>query len=42
LKEGLSQVGVGARVDPQGTYSSDLGRLLRLGGEWRGEKAARD
>jgi hypothetical protein len=27
------------RVVPQQAYSSDLGRLLRLGGERRGEEA---
>ena len=40
LEEGLSQVGDSGRVAPQEAYSRDLGRLLRLGGERRGEEAA--
>ncbi|MGH7418437.1 MAG: hypothetical protein ACREKB_11735 [Candidatus Rokuibacteriota bacterium] len=32
LEEGLSQVGSSGPVDPQPAYSSDLGRLLGLGG----------
>ena len=39
LKEGLSQVGISGQVARQVAYSSDLGRLLRLGGERRGEEA---
>ena len=33
LEEGLSQVGIRGQVDRQEAYSSDLGRLLGLGGE---------
>jgi hypothetical protein len=40
LPEGLQQVGTTDRVIPQQAYSSDLGRLLRLGGERRCEEAA--
>ena len=38
LKEGLAQVGVSGQVVRQVAYSSDLGRLLGLGGERRGKK----
>ncbi len=38
LTEGLSQVGIRVQVDRQPAYSSNLGRLLCLGGEWRGEE----
>ena len=38
LTEGLAQVGASGQVGRQVAYSSDLGRLLRLGGERRGEK----
>src|SRR5712691_12584158 len=41
LTEGLVQVGASGQVGPQPAYSSDLGRLLGLNGEGRGEKAAR-
>src|SRR5882724_3069052 len=40
LKEGLSLLRVSGQVSRQVAYSSDLGRLLRLGGERRGEEAA--
>src|SRR5438477_6487725 len=41
LAEGLWQVGTSGQVDGrQPSYSSDLGRLLGLGGERCGEKAA--
>ena len=41
LTEGLCRVGINARVDRgQVAYSSDLGRLLSLGGERRGEEPA--
>ena len=40
LTEGLGQVGVNALAGRQVAYSSDLGRLLGLGGERCGEKAA--
>jgi hypothetical protein len=33
-------VGVGGQVARQPAYASDLGRLLPLGGERRGEEAA--
>jgi hypothetical protein len=36
LKESLSEVGLSGRVVRQVAYSSDLGRLLGLGGERRG------
>jgi hypothetical protein len=39
LEEGLSQVGIRRQVERQDAYSSDLGRLLGLGGERRGENA---
>jgi hypothetical protein len=39
LKECLSQVGVTGRVVPQPAYSSDLGRLLCLANERRGQEA---
>ena len=42
LTEGLVQVGVSGQVGRQVAYSSDLGRLLRLGGERRGEETTRD
>jgi hypothetical protein len=38
LEEGLSQVGITGPVERQLAYSSDLGRLLRLGGERRGKE----
>jgi hypothetical protein len=42
LMEGLAHVEVsGCQVERQVAYSSDLGRLLGLGGERRGEEAAR-
>src|SRR5712692_8048182 len=41
LTEGLAQVGIRGQVERQEAYSSDLGRLLGLNGEGRGEKAAR-
>jgi hypothetical protein len=37
LKEGVSQVGVTRHVNRQVAYSSDLGRLLGLGSERRGD-----
>jgi hypothetical protein len=37
LKEGPWQLGTSAQVARQVAYSSDLGRLLRLGSEQRGE-----
>ena len=40
LEEGLLQVGISGQVGRQVADSSDLGRLLRLGGERRGEEAA--
>jgi hypothetical protein len=39
LAEGLPQVGASGHVERQEAYSSDLGRLLGLGGERRGEEA---
>ncbi|MGH7356544.1 MAG: hypothetical protein ACRELS_18450, partial [Candidatus Rokuibacteriota bacterium] len=39
LKEGLARAGVTGQVKRQVAYSSDLGRLLRLGGGRRGEEA---
>ncbi len=39
LTEGLSQVGASGQVARQVAYSSDLGRLLGLGGDRRGEEA---
>ena len=39
LTEGLWQIGGGGRVEQHVTYASDLGRLLSLGGERRGEEA---
>jgi hypothetical protein len=38
LTEGLLQVAVRDHVERQGAYSSDLGRLLPLGSERRGEE----
>jgi hypothetical protein len=38
LTEGLSQVGGSGQVEHQEAYSSDLGRLLRVGSERRGEE----
>jgi hypothetical protein len=38
LTEGLVQLGVSGRVEGQEAYSRDLGRLLGLGGEWRGKE----
>jgi hypothetical protein len=35
-------VGISDQVGRQVAYSSDLGRLLGLGGERRGEEGARD
>jgi len=40
LAEGLGQVGGSSQVDRQVAYSRDLGRLLRVGSERRGEEAA--
>jgi len=40
VTEGLVQLGVSGRVERQVAYSSDLDRLLSLGSERRGEKAA--
>jgi hypothetical protein len=37
LTEGLVQVGVSGQVGRQDAYSSDLGRLLGLGDEWRAQ-----
>ncbi len=42
LTEGLSQVGIRGQVGRQEAYSSDLGRLLGVGGERRSEEAASD
>ncbi len=42
LTEGLWQVGTTGQAARQEAYSSDLGRLLGLGDERRGEEAARD
>ncbi len=42
LAEGLLQVGASGQVARQVAYSSDLGRLLRLGGERRGEETPWD
>ena len=39
LEEGLSQVGTIGRVVPQPAYSSDLDRLLGLGGERRSKES---
>jgi hypothetical protein len=41
LTESLFQVGIRGQVERQEAYSSDLGRLLPLGGERRGEEGAR-
>jgi hypothetical protein len=41
LEEGLEPVGASGPVERQVAYASDLGRLLRLGGERRREEAAR-
>ena len=38
LEEGVAQVGARGQVGRQVAYSSDLGRLLGLGGEWCGKK----
>jgi hypothetical protein len=40
LEEGLSQVGISGQVERQVAYSSDLGRLLCLGGERGDDDAA--
>ncbi|MBM2844101.1 MAG: merR-type protein [Anaerolineales bacterium] len=40
LEERLSQVGTSGQVERQPAYSSDLGRLLGLGGERGGHEAA--
>ena len=40
LTEGLVQVGIRGQVGPQPAYSSDLGRLLGLGGERCDDDAA--
>ena len=40
VTEGLWQVGRSGQVGPQVAYSSDLGRLLSIGGERRGENTA--
>ena len=41
LQEGFSQVGASGRGAPQPADSRDLGRLLGLGGERRGEERGR-
>src|SRR6185369_17379773 len=42
LTEGLEQVGIIAKAGRHVAYSSDLGRLLGLGGERRGKECSGD
>jgi len=42
LTESLVRMGTTGQVGHQEDYSSDLGRLLGLGGEWPGEDAQRE